>query len=50
MVAESEEKVVRRCLVKSIDADMVVGVCGMVEGENVSEGLGGVWWGFFGHF
>lgn len=49
MVAESEEKVVGRCLVQSVDADVGVRVWGVVDGENVPEGLGGIRWEFVGH-
>lgn len=34
---------------QSVDADVVVGVCGVVDGEDVGEGLGGVGWELVGH-
>lgn len=46
MVAESEKEVVRRCLVQGVDADVVVGVGGLVDGKDVAEGLRRIGWGF----
>ena len=31
---------------QSIDANVVVGVCGVVDGENVRQGLGSIRWQF----
>lgn len=49
MVAESEKEVVRRCLVQGVDADVVVGVGGLVDGKDVAEGLRRIGWGFVRH-
>ena len=35
---------------QSVDADVVVGVGGVVDGKDVGEGLGGVGWELVGHF
>ena len=49
MVTESEDKGVRCCLVQSVDADVVVGVCRVVDGKDVREGLRGIRWELVGH-
>lgn len=49
MVAEGEEEGVGGCLVQGVGADVVVGVGGVVDGEDVGEGLGGVGGEFVGH-
>ena len=50
VVAESEEKVVGRSLVQGVDADVVVGVGGVVDGKDVAEGLRCIRWEFVRHF
>ena len=50
VVAESEEKVVGRGLVQGVDADVVVGVGGVVDGKDVAEGLRGIGWELVRHF
>ena len=49
MVAKSKEKVIGRYLLQSVDADVGVGVGGVVEGEDFGEGLGGIGWKLVGH-
>lgn len=34
---------------QSVDADVVGGVCGVVDGEDVGQGLGGIGWELVGH-
>ena len=49
MIAEGEEELIRRCLVQSVDAYVVVGVGGVIDGKDVAEGLRGIRWGLVGH-
>ena len=49
MVAEGEEELIGRCLVQNVDAYMVVGIGGMIDGKDVAEGLRGVRRGLIGH-
>ena len=49
MVAEGEEELIRRCLVQSVDAYVVVGVGGVIDGKDVAESLRGIGWGLVGH-
>lgn len=49
MIAESKEKVISRYLLQSVDADVGVGIGGVVEGEDFGEGLGGIGWKLVGH-
>lgn len=49
MVAEGEEELIRRCLVQSVDAYVVIGIGGVIDGKDVAEGLRGIGRGLFGH-
>ena len=49
MVAKGEEELIRRCLVQSVDAYVVLGAGGMIDGKDVAEGLRGIGWGLVGH-
>ena len=49
MVAEGEEELIRRCLLQSVDAYVVVGVGGVIDRKDVAEGLRGIRWGVVGH-
>lgn len=49
MIAESKEKVIRRYLLQCVDADVGVGIGGVVERKYFGEGLGGIGWKLVRH-
>ena len=48
-MAESKEKIIRRYLLQCVDADVGVGIGGVVEGKDFGEGLGSIGWKLVRH-